>query len=209
MPCVLSLLTLIPFRLHLVTCNSLMAALLPPLRYCDTSDVLEIRVMYTGNWLIPQSMVIPDGDDRILLSLPLISYLVNTTAGYVLIGSSAEPRPMAPYEFPVMFQPGPNATITAMLESLNISTTDIRHILLWSLESDNTGGLKDFPNATIWCSEAEYAFATGPNATSLYVVKMGAQREREATSEEMHTTRKRDRKKSQLHMSRIELFFIF
>ncbi|MDX2286226.1 MAG: MBL fold metallo-hydrolase [Bacteroidia bacterium] len=48
----------------------------------------------------------------------------------------------------------PEQTAARKLGQLGIRPEDIRHILLTHLHTDHSGGLRSFPAARIWCSEA-------------------------------------------------------
>lgn len=149
--------------------QSEIVSLIALIRYCDESSVTHVYALHSGNWLIPQSLTEVGGEATYLLSVPLFSYLLNTsTAGLVLIGASATPQNFvsdAAQSFPLALRNFANASIVSLLGRLNVSAADVQHVLLWSLERDCTGQLSELPNATVYTTAREFSFARSPNAT--------------------------------------------
>ncbi|HDR8327668.1 TPA: MBL fold metallo-hydrolase [Bacillus cereus] len=50
----------------------------------------------------------------------------------------------------------PNQSVAFQLEQKGIFPSEVNHIILSHFHGDHTGGLKDFPNATIYCSRIAY-----------------------------------------------------
>lgn len=49
--------------------------------------------------------------------------------------------------------------VKSQLQHFGISSNDIKHIILSHYHADHVGGLKDFPNATIYCSKKAFEHA--------------------------------------------------
>lgn len=58
----------------------------------------------------------------------------------------------------------PNRTAVHQIARLGFAAEDVRHIVLTHLHRDHTGGLPDFPHATVHVHEAEYRAVTDPTA---------------------------------------------
>lgn len=58
----------------------------------------------------------------------------------------------------------PEETAVRQVARLGFSPADVRHIVLTHLHRDHTGGLPDFPHATVHLHEAEYRAVTDPDA---------------------------------------------
>jgi glyoxylase-like metal-dependent hydrolase (beta-lactamase superfamily II) len=58
----------------------------------------------------------------------------------------------------------PEETAIRQVARLGYTPADVRHIVLTHLHRDHTGGLPDFPHATVHLHEAEYRAVTDPRA---------------------------------------------
>lgn len=99
--------------------------------------------------------------------------LVETgTHGLVLVDTGLgtadveRPRDSLGADFVALAEPvlDPEQTAVAQVRRSGFAPTDVRHIVLTHLHRDHTGGLPDFPHATVHLHEAEYRAVTDPGA---------------------------------------------
>ncbi|MFT5904967.1 MAG: glyoxylase-like metal-dependent hydrolase (beta-lactamase superfamily II) [Cryomorphaceae bacterium] len=55
--------------------------------------------------------------------------------------------------------------VVAQLKRFGIQPQDIKHIIITHFHADHVGGLKDFPNATVYCSKEAYHYTVKLNKT--------------------------------------------
>jgi glyoxylase-like metal-dependent hydrolase (beta-lactamase superfamily II) len=89
--------------------------------------------------------------------------LVDTGFG---LGDTERPRESLGDEFLAFAEPvlDPAETAVRQVVRLGFAPADVRHILLTHLHRDHTGGLPDFPHATVHVHAAEYGAVTDPRA---------------------------------------------
>ena len=65
--------------------------------------------------------------------------------------------------------------VKAQLEKFGLTASDIAHVIITHFHADHIGGLKDFTNARLYCSEAAYQQIKGMN--SLFAFRKGILKE--------------------------------
>jgi glyoxylase-like metal-dependent hydrolase (beta-lactamase superfamily II) len=87
--------------------------------------------------------------------------LVDTGLG---LGDIAAPRRTVGAMFTTVARPrlDPAETAVRQVEGLGFSVDDVRHIVFTHLDPDHSGGLPDFPRATVHVLDAEHAAAMHP-----------------------------------------------
>ena len=96
-------------------------------------------------------------------SMPIGSFLVETDAGYVLFDTGAneaiiwDPL-LCPRYYPHARQPvvRPGDTLLERLASVNVSPSQVTHVIISHLHADHGGGIRHFPHARIVVQRAEY-----------------------------------------------------
>ncbi|MGK0365128.1 MAG: glyoxylase-like metal-dependent hydrolase (beta-lactamase superfamily II) [Saprospiraceae bacterium] len=86
------------------------------------------------------------------------------TEGYILFDTGYSPRffeetkkwPMLIYAKATPVVCKEEWTIKAQLIKKNIAPEDIKHIIISHFHADHIAGLKDFPRANLWCSQAAW-----------------------------------------------------
>jgi len=81
-----------------------------------------------------------------------------------------DPQLSLPRDFRVLTHPAlaPEETALFQVTRLGYDPADVRHIVLTHLDVDHTGGLRDFPWATVHIHQPELQAATAHNAPSRY-----------------------------------------
>lgn len=129
------------------------------------------------------------------LNLPLCHcLLVETSRGLVLIDSGIGRQDIERTEItlgklrPMVTQPTLLSTECAIIqiERLGYSRDDVRHIVLTHMDFLQTGGLSDFPNATIHVFRKEYQAAQSPQ-TLLETYRYAHNHWRHSTKWVLHT----------------------
>ena len=87
------------------------------------------------------------------------------TRGYCLFDTGYAPRffratqhwPERGYALATPVVCTPDTTAAAQLARLGAAAADVRHVFLSHFHADHTAGLRDFPEATVWCSQRAWA----------------------------------------------------
>jgi glyoxylase-like metal-dependent hydrolase (beta-lactamase superfamily II) len=110
----------------------------------------------------PPSQRLVNGEGSLFRRASLVAHclLIETADGLVLVDTGlgradvAHPKDQLPREFTLLTGPTLNEAETAyaQIRALGFSPNDVRHIVLTHLDVDHSGGIPDFPDATIHVS---------------------------------------------------------
>ncbi len=130
----------------------------------STTPQASLRAMHVADTSLPAKWVRGKGKGR--QSMPVMAYLYqHHTFGLVLIDTGYGRDTKTD---PAIF-PGKSTAKRSRIENVNpvadqleaagFSPDDVEHIIVTHLHVDHAGGINDFPNATLWVSEAEWDFS--------------------------------------------------
>ena len=118
---------------------------------------LPLSLLQAGYCLHPGFVVARGAGLRPLRFPALVALIDHPTAGPVLFDTGYAPRvldathrlPYRVYRWLTPMHVGPEETVAAQLRARGIAPEDMRHVVLSHFHADHTGGLFDFPNATV------------------------------------------------------------
>jgi N-acyl homoserine lactone hydrolase len=125
----------------------------------------RIYPLYCG-FEIADTGVAMRGHEGQLESAPIGVFAVDTGEGVVLVDSGANeevvwdpdecPRFYVPFRQPVIRE---SDAILSRLAEVNISPTDVTHVVITHMHSDHSGGIRRFPGAKIVIQRPEFDYA--------------------------------------------------
>ena len=145
---------------------------------CSTSEkklVTEVRRLYVllcGFEILPKTISTRDRGANIIMSEPISAYLLDTTAGWVMVDTGLDetrvddPLLAKKYFVDRGWKPPPVVLpihrLRDQLSTLGVELSMIRYVILTHTHADHTGNLKHFPNAQVFIQSQEYDYAFQP-----------------------------------------------
>jgi N-acyl homoserine lactone hydrolase len=110
------------------------------------------------------------------VKIPLPAFLVeHPSAGPVLIDAGLDPSmsfgPVLGAFVARSFRIAPAGTLADQLRERGVEPADVKQIYMTHMHLDHASGIRQFPNATLFLSEAEWRAFTGPRGTLLGYVR--------------------------------------
>ncbi len=129
----------------------------PPLMQCFILD--------TGYCLVQEHHVIRGGAHRKIACHSLVALLHHPREGWLLWDTGYAPRmldvthslPFALYRYATPLHLKPELAVAAQLARWNLTSTDIRYVMISHFHADHIAGLRDFSNAVYIASEVAYS----------------------------------------------------
>ncbi|CAF1414963.1 unnamed protein product [Adineta ricciae] len=133
------------------------------------TSIRRLYVLLCGFEIIPKTISTKNLGGNIIMSEPISAYLLDTTAGWILIDSGIDetriddPDLAKTYFLDRGWKPLPVVLpmhrLTYQLSLIGVEPQMIKSIILTHTHADHTGNLKHFPNAKIYIQRQEYAYA--------------------------------------------------
>jgi N-acyl homoserine lactone hydrolase len=143
------------------------------------TSVKRLYIFLCGYEIVPKTVSTSGQGERFVLSLPISSYLVETTEGYVLLDTgmnssyvregevrdkyfgadNSYPPPVVLEHHELLFQ----------LKKMELSPGDIRHVVMSHLHYDHTGNLEHFRHARISVQAKELDHALSDKHNKSYI----------------------------------------
>ncbi len=133
------------------------------------TDISKLYVILCGYEILPRTVSTRDSGERFVMSLPICSYLLETSQGLVLFDAGInsdilhDPHLRNRYftsrgrdPAPVVW---PQHEFLPQLKEIGVDPDDIRHVILSHMHVDHAGNLKYFRRAKVWLQQAEYDYA--------------------------------------------------
>jgi glyoxylase-like metal-dependent hydrolase (beta-lactamase superfamily II) len=95
--------------------------------------------------------------------------LIETGDGLILVDSGIgtedirDPSRLGPMHYLLPIRRDPAGTALHQIQIMGYDARDVRHILITHLDLDHTGGIPDFPNATVHVLREEYQASLAPS----------------------------------------------
>jgi N-acyl homoserine lactone hydrolase len=137
----------------------------------------RLYVLLCGFEILPKSVCTRDLGERIVMSLPMSAYLVDTADGLVLLDTGLAARNVrdaalreryfgaSDYPPPVVL---PHHELGVQLEAIGVRPADITHVVISHLHADHAGNLRDFSHARISVQRKEFEHAFGGDTGPAY-----------------------------------------
>lgn len=142
-----------------------------------TTAVRRLFVLLCGFEVLPKSVSTRGLGRRFILSEPVCAYLLDTTAGWILLDAGLNPANARDQERMQdrFMRHGMSPPVVrdlhgldAQLAELGVRPTDIGHVILSHLHYDHCGALRQFPHARISVQRREYLHAFSADAGMAY-----------------------------------------
>lgn len=125
---------------------------------------VKLLLNYAGHCLAKESHAIKGGKNRLIKFHALYGLICHPDKGWVLFDTGYSPEfyeatssfPNSIYAKATKVQISKEETVAAQLKKFNVSTEEVRHIIISHFHADHIGGLKDFPEAKFYCSRTGY-----------------------------------------------------
>ncbi len=142
-------------------------------------SVRRLFVLLCGYEIIPLSVSLHDADARFWHAVPISAYLLDTSAGWVLVDTGLDERRLHDpgqlrrhyldrgWDPPPLVRP--EHELHLQLVAIGVTAGDVRHVILTHLHADHTGHLRDFPQAMIHVQRAEYEHALQADPPNGYI----------------------------------------
>ena len=140
--------------------------------------VRRLYVLLCGFEIIPKTISTRNLGAHIIMSEPISAYLLDTTAGWMLVDSGIDEtridNPQLAKEYfldhgwippPVVL---PVHRLRYQLSLIGVEPTMIKYIILTHTHADHTGNLKHFPQAQVYIQRQEYDHAFQSRASLSY-----------------------------------------
>jgi len=137
----------------------------------------RLYVLLCGFEILSKAVCTRNRGERIVVSLPMAAYLVDTSDGLVLLDTGFAARNVrdaalrqryfgaSDYPPPVVL---PHHELGPQFEAIGVHPSDIAHVVISHLHADHAGNLRDFVHARVSVQRAEYEHAFGNNAGPAY-----------------------------------------
>jgi len=133
---------------------------------------VKLYLNYAGYCYAKESHAIQNGSNRQIKFHALFGLIKHPQQGWILYDTGYTRRfYTATRNFPHSIYAGITRVVVTetdevkhQLQSLGLSTSDIRHIIITHFHADHIGGLKDFDDAIIHCSKTAYEEVKKTNA---------------------------------------------
>ena len=140
------------------------------------TQVERLYVLLCGFEILPKTVSTRDRGSRFIMSEPVSAYLLQTTAGYVLVDTGLDADRLRDPESrrraftdrgwdppPIV---NPEHELLVQLEQIGVAPGDIGHVVLTHMHADHTGNLKHFAHARISVQRREHEHAFAPDNTA-------------------------------------------
>ncbi|MDO8462474.1 MAG: N-acyl homoserine lactonase family protein [Deltaproteobacteria bacterium] len=129
---------------------------------------LHLYCLSTGSIETRQNQLVAGGSWQ-KVSVPVPVYLIRHPAAWILFDTGYGSQTKSDFSgllgklvsFFMGIRWQPEDSVLAQLKKIHLPPEEIRFILLSHLHSDHAGGLRDFPRATVFLSQAEWEAAQG------------------------------------------------
>ena len=130
---------------------------------------VQFSIIQTGTAQASEKLIFRAGDFSMNRTLSHIAVWVRHPKGNLLFDTGLSDNVDVHFEempFParLLINYKKGKSVKKQLLENNIGTDTIQHIVMSHLHWDHAGGIKDFPNASVWIDEAELKFAHGKEA---------------------------------------------
>lgn len=122
---------------------------------------MKLHILNNGALVLgKENPVLIDGDrEGAHNRIPVHSFLLDTSAGYVLFDCACDDQGMSVWpqwlkETP--YEPGEKGTLLESLQAIGVSPEEIRYVVLSHMHVDHMGCLKYFPNARTLVNAREF-----------------------------------------------------
>ncbi|MBS1089920.1 N-acyl homoserine lactonase family protein [Gluconobacter wancherniae] len=130
--------------------------------------VERLYVILCGYEVVPKSICVAGGNPNFMLCVPICTYLLKTSLGWVLLDTGFDPRHIAADQdrnrnfdahgvTPPIIRAGHD--LADQLASLGLSRSDIEHVVISHLHYDHSGYIKHLPDAIVHVQKSEYEHA--------------------------------------------------
>lgn len=133
------------------------------------TEVSKLYILLCGYEIIRKSACLRGANPALVLAVPICSYLIETSRGYVLYDTGLDSAHLADPlasraryvndKFPAPPLVLPEHELLTQLASLGVRPADIAEIILSHAHGDHTGHLRDFPLARVSIQKDEYEAA--------------------------------------------------
>jgi N-acyl homoserine lactone hydrolase len=131
--------------------------------------VKRMFVLLCGYEILPMTVSLRGADPKFIVSVPICTYLLDTTEGWVLLDAGLDSYHLTdPGQIAKYFSPGgwfpppvvrPVHEMEAQLKAIGIGFEDISILVLSHLHADHSGHIKRMPQARIVIQQREYDYA--------------------------------------------------
>ncbi|WP_417308551.1 N-acyl homoserine lactonase family protein [Devosia sp.] len=133
------------------------------------SAVRRMFVLLCGYEILPMTVSLRGANPRFIVSVPICTYLLDTTEGWVLLDAGLDEHHLRdPSQIEKYFAPGawhpppvvkPEHEMGAQLAAIGIGFEDISTLVLSHLHADHSGHIKRMPQARVVIQKVEYDYA--------------------------------------------------
>jgi glyoxylase-like metal-dependent hydrolase (beta-lactamase superfamily II) len=138
------------------------------------TTVLRCHVLDTGHCLASEHHLIRGGRRRMIACHSVVALLGHPRHGWLLWDAGYAPRvwdatrwfPFRLYRWATPLRLRPELAVVAQLPRFGLAGGDIKRIVVSHFHADHVAGLRDFPRAEFWASQAGYADVAGRSGFS-------------------------------------------
>lgn len=131
----------------------------------------QLYIGYAGHCYAKEKHAIKSGQNKNIVFHALFALIKHPEKGYILFDTGYSKRfydatkryPSKIYANATKVVIGDDDDVKSQLIKNNINPNEIKYIILSHFHADHTGGLIDFPNATIFCSKKAWQYTNKLN----------------------------------------------